>query len=300
MPKAEVNGIEIEFAVSGDPTAPAFLLFMGAGEQLVLWPQALVDELTTAGFRVIRFDYRDAGLSTKFDGAGPVDLGRLIGDLQSGREVNVPYQLTDMGRDAIGILDSLGIEKAHVAGLSLGGMVAQTVALSHPERVLSLTSIASTTGDRRLPPPNPGAVMQMYSLPPDAGESAWIDARVLAMTAMQGSKYRASAAEIRSAAEINVRRSVAPAGVTRHVAASIVAPPRGEALKQFRRPVLVIHGTDDSVISTVCGEYTAACAPDSTYVPVEGMGHGFSESLMAVWSEHMIALARRAAVQSPG
>jgi len=300
MPRAEINGVEIEFAASGDPAAPAFLLFMGAGEQLVLWPRALVDELTAAGFRVIRFDYRDAGLSTKFDEAGPVDLVRLIGDLQSGQEVTVPYQLTDMGRDAIGILDSLGIEKAHVAGLSLGGMVAQTVALSHPERVLSLTSIASTTGDRRLPPPNPGVVMQMYSLPPGAGEDAWIDARVQAMTAMQGSKYRASTAEIRAAAEISVRRSVAPAGVTRHVAASIVAPPRGEALKQFRRPVLVIHGTDDAVMSSVCGEYTAACAPDSTYVPVEGMGHGFSESLMAVWSEQMIALARRAAVQSPG
>ena len=300
MPKAQINGVEIEFAVSGEPTGPAFLLFMGAGEQLVLWPQALLDELTTAGFMVIRFDYRDAGLSTKFDDAGPIDLGRLIGDLQWGRGVKVPYQLTDMGRDAIGILDSLGIEKAHLAGLSLGGMVAQTVALSHPERVLSLTSIASTTGDRQLPPPNPGAVMQMYSLPPDAEESAWIEARVQAMTAMQGSKYRASAAEIRSAAEITVRRSVAPAGVTRQVAASIVAPPRGEALKQLCRPVLVIHGTDDSVMSSACGEYTAACAPDSTYVPVEGMGHGFSESLMAVWSGPMIALARRAAVQSPG
>jgi pimeloyl-ACP methyl ester carboxylesterase len=200
-----------------------------------------------------------------------------------------------MARDAIGLLDHLDVKKAHLAGLSLGGMVAQAAALAHPQRVLSLTSIASTTGDRHLPPPNPGVVMQMFAVDPAAGADAWIEARVRAMTAMQGGRYRASPEEIRSAAEQSVRRSRSPAGVTRQIAASIVAPPRGEALKHFEPPVLVIHGSDDQVIAPTCGEYTAKCAPNSVYVPVEGMGHGFSESLMAVWSEHMVAIARRAA-----
>lgn len=294
MPRANVNGIAIEYVVSGDPAAPAFLLFMGAGEQLILWPQALVDGLVDAGFRVVRFDYRDAGLSTKFDAAGPVDLGALIGSLQAGWPLPVPYQLADMAEDAIGLLDHLGIERAHLAGLSLGGMVAQAAALAHPERVLSLTSIASTTGDRQLPPPNPRVVMQMFMVASDAGEAAWVEARIQAMTAMQGSRYRAAPEEIRAAAEASVRRSLAPAGVTRQLAASIVAPPRGDSLKQFKRPVLVMHGTDDAVIAPQCGEYTALCAPESTYVRIEGMGHGFSESLMPIWVGHMVSVAQRA------
>lgn len=115
------------------------------------------------------------------------------------------------------------------------------------------------------------------------------------MTAMQGSNYRASPDEIRSAAERSVRRSLAPAGVTRQIAASILAPPRGDALKQFQPPVLVLHGTDDQTIAPQCGEYTAQCAPRASYISIEGMGHGFSESLMAVWSPHMIAVAQKAA-----
>lgn len=294
MPRAKTNGIEIEYVVSGDAGAPAFLLFMGAGEQLILWPQTLVNSLVAAGYRVLRFDHRDAGLSTKFDHAGPVNLEALVEDLQAGRTASVPYQLADMARDAIGILDDLGIAQAHLAGLSLGGMIAQAAALDHPGRVLSLTSIASTTGDRNLPPPNPGAVMQMLMVPPDADTQIWIEARVRAMTAMQGAKYRASPEEIRAAAEASVQRSLAPAGVTRQLAASILAPPRGERLKQFRRPVLVMHGTDDVVIAPECGEYTAQCAPDSTYVPIEGMGHGFSESLMPIWARHMVSVAQKA------
>lgn len=294
MPKASIRGIDIEYAVSGDPAAPAFLLFMGAGEQLVIWPDALIKALTTAGYQVIRFDYRDTGLSTKFDAAGPVDLPALVANLQSGKPVSSPYQFSDMAADAIGLLDHLGVKKAHLAGLSLGGMLAQTVALAYPERTLSLTSIASTTGDRQLPPPNPAAVMQMFAVPPGAELEAWIEARVRAMTAMQGSKYRASQTEIRAAAESSVRRSLDPAGVTRQIAASILSPSRGDALRRFQAPVLVLHGTDDQVIAPQCGEYTAQCAPNSTYVLVEGMGHGFSESLMDVWARHMIEIARKA------
>lgn len=294
MPRANINGIEIEYVVSGDPAAPAFLLFMGAGEQLILWPQALIDGLVDAGFRVVRFDYRDAGLSTKFDAAGPVDLGALIGSLQAGRPLPVPYQLADMAQDAIGLLDHLSIQRAHLAGLSLGGMVAQAAVLAHPERALSLISIASTTGDRHLPPPNPGVVMQMFMVAPDADEKAWVEARIQAMTAMQGTRYRAPPEEIRAAAEASVRRSLAPAGVTRQLAASIVAPPRGDGLRQFHRPVLVMHGTDDAVIAPQSGQYTAECAPESTYVPIEGMGHGFSESLMPIWVGHMVSVAQRA------
>lgn len=294
MPKASVNGIDIEYAVSGDPAAPAFLLFMGAGEQLVLWPQTLIDALNAAGYQVVRFDYRDAGLSTKFDDFGPVDLPALVGKLQTGQPFEVPYQFSDMAADAIGLLDHLGIAKAHFAGLSLGGMLAQATALAYPGRARSLTSIASTTGDRNLPPPNPGAVMQMFAVAPGSPIEAWIEARERAMAAMQGSKYRASADEIKVAAERSVRRSLAPAGVTREIAASIVAPPRGDALKHFRAPVLVMHGTDDQVISPQCGAYTAQCAPNATFVSVDGMGHGFSEELMDVWGRHMIDLARRA------
>jgi pimeloyl-ACP methyl ester carboxylesterase len=294
MPKASVGRIEIEYETDGDRGAPAFLLFMGAGEQLVLWPNTLIQDLNKAGFQTIRFDYRDCGLSAKFDAAGPVDLGALVAALQSGTPEATPYQLSDMARDAIGVLDHLGIDKAHFAGLSLGGMVAQAAAIDNPGRVLSLTSIASTTGDRHLPPPNPDVVMQMFAVAPHAGADLWIEARARAMTAMQGSKFRASPEEITAAAEQSVRRSLSPAGVTRQLAASIVANPRGKALKGLQAPVLVMHGTEDQVISPLCGEYTAKCAPDSVYVPIEGMGHGFSDELMSVWSEHMIAVARKA------
>jgi pimeloyl-ACP methyl ester carboxylesterase len=215
--------------------------------------------------------------------------------LQTGGAVSVPYQLADMAEDAIGVLDQLGLRQAHFVGLSLGGMVAQTASIAHPDRVLSLTSIASTTGDRDLPPPNPAAVMQMLAAGPDGDEQMWIEARVQAMTAMQGSQYRAPESEIRAAAKASVQRSLCPDGLTRHIAASIVAPPRGEALKGFGRPVLVIHGTEDATISPLCGERTASCAPGSTYVPVAGMGHGFSENLMQAWVPHIIAVAKKGA-----
>ena len=294
MPKASVNGIEIEYAVDGPDTGSAFLLFMGAGEQLIMWPQALIDALTRAGHRVVRFDYRDTGLSTTFDAAGPVDLQALVEGLMAGRPGTTPYAFSDMVADAIGLLDHLGIARAHVLGLSLGGMLAQTFALSHPDRVLSLTSIASTTGDLHLPPPNPGAVMQMFAVPPGSPPQAWIEARVQGMTAMQGSRYRATPQEIRSAAEHSVRRSLVPAGVTRQIGASILSPPRGEALWGLRLPALVLHGTDDTIIAPACGTFTAQCIPGATFVVFEGMGHGFSEDLMEVWSPHIVAIARKA------
>jgi len=293
MSRAKSNNAEIEYFRDGDPAAPAFLLCMGAGEQLILWPQSLVSALLKEGYQVIRFDYRDTGLSTGFEAAGPVDLGGLVGRLQAGEPVSVPYSLSDMADDAVSVLDATGIDKAHVVGLSLGGMVAQAIALNHPKRVLSLTSISSTTGDRHLPPPNPRTVMMMYGVAPGAPLEAWIDARVAAMTAMQGSQFRASTDEIRNAAEASVKRDLNPAGVTRQIAATIVAPPRGEALKALTAPALVIHGTDDDVILPVCGAYTAVCLSASTLVQIDGMGHGFSEELAQIWAKHMIELANR-------
>lgn len=291
MFRARSKDVEIEYARDGDPAAPAFLLCMGAGEQLILWPQSLVSALVEAGYQVIRFDYRDTGLSTKFEAAGPVDLGALIGKLQTGQPLSLPYSLSDMAADAISVLDDAKVEKVHVAGLSLGGMVAQAVAVEHPGRVRSLTSIASTTGDRHLPPPDPRTVMMMYDVPPGAALQAWIEARVAAMTAMQGSRYRASPGEIRRAAEASVKRDLTPAGVTRQIAATIVAPPRGEALKAFGEPALVIHGTDDAVISPDCGAFTATCLSGGIHVQIEGMGHGFSEELAQIWAGHMIEMA---------
>jgi len=296
MPRVQTGSVKIEYVRDGNAAAPAFLLLMGAGEQLVMWPRTLISALTDAGFQVIRLDYRDAGLSTKFDAFGPVDLGALVAALMAGESVSVPYTLSDMARDAIAVLDDCGIARAHIAGLSLGGMIAQTIAIEHSGRVSSLTSIASTTGDHHLPPPNPAIVMQMFALPSDAPPEAWIAARGTAMTAMQGTVYQATAEEIREAAAESVRRNLSPAGVTRELAASIVSPPRGEGLKQFKRPALVIHGTADQVMSPACGAYTAECLPNGTFVPIEGMGHGFSNALMPVWAEHLIAVARRASV----
>lgn len=293
MSRVRAGAIELEYVREGDAAGPAFLLLMGAGEQLVMWPNALIKALTAAGFQVIRFDYRDAGLSTKFEEFGPVDLGSLVGALIAGKPVSVPYTLSDMARDAIAVLDDCGVARAHVAGLSLGGMIAQVLAIEHVGRVSSLTSIASTTSDPGLPPPNPAVVMKMFALPPGSPPESWIEARVEAMTAMQGTAYRATEEEIRMAAEISVRRNLAPAGVTRELAASIVSPPRSEMLKQFELPALVIHGTADEIISPACGAHTAACLPNSTFVPIEGVGHGFSEALMPVWAEQLIAMARQ-------
>jgi pimeloyl-ACP methyl ester carboxylesterase len=291
MPRARAGNIEIEYVRHGDAAAPAFLLLMGATEQLVMWPDALIDALAGAGFQVVTFDYRDVGLSTKFDASGPVDIPKLAGDLIAGQPVSVPYTLSDMARDAVAVLDDSGIAVAHVAGLSLGGMIAQVMAIEHPSRVLSLTSIASTTGDRDLPPPTPGAVMTMFAVPPGSADQAWIDARVAAMRAMQGTAYVATEVEMRAAAEASVKRNLSPAGGTRHIAASIVTPPRGELLKAFQRPAQAIHGTDDQVMSPLCGKRTAESLPKGRLIMVEGMGHGLSRTLMPVWAEHLIALA---------
>jgi pimeloyl-ACP methyl ester carboxylesterase len=294
MSRAKSKNAEIEYRRDGDPAAPAFLLCMGAGEQLIFWPQTLISALVAAGFQVLRFDYRDTGHSTWFDAAGAVDLVGLVGKLQTGELASVPYSLSDMADDAVSVMDAADVAKAHVMGVSLGGMVAQTIAIDHPERVLSLTSVASTTGDRHLPPPNPRTVMMMYAAAPGAAIETWIDARIAAMTAMQGSRYRASPEEIRAAAEASVKRGLNPAGVTRQIAATIVAPPRGDALEAFASPSLVIHGSDDDVISAACGEFTADRLPASSYVQIEGMGHGFSEELAAIWAAHMIELTASA------
>jgi pimeloyl-ACP methyl ester carboxylesterase len=288
MPRAKANGIEIEYESFGREGDPAILLIHGFAAQLTLWPEALCRGLADKGFRVIRFDNRDVGKSTHlFDGGAP-DAKSLIAKLTSGQPVAVPYMLDDMAADAAGLLDALGIAKAHIIGASMGGMIAQLAAIQHAEKTKSLVSIMSTTGRRGLPPPKPQALAVLTAVPASTAREDLIAAGIKFWRAIESPAYRASDAEMRASAEREVDRSpYEPTGFARQMAALIAAKPRQEMLKSVRAPALVIHGADDPLVPVEGGQDTAASIPGAELVIVPGMGHDFTDALVPVYLKHI-------------
>jgi len=281
VPMAKANGIEIAYEESGDRSAPAVLLIMGLGASLTYWPDAFVEGLAQRGFRVVRFDNRDFGLSTKFGDAPPVDLPVAFARLLRGEKIQAPYGLPDMARDAIGLMDRLGIDTAHIVGASMGGMIGQIIAADYGSRVRSLVSIMSTSGDPNLPAGKPEAVAVLTTPPPSASDrAATIDYAVKCQRAIGSQSLPAPEADLRAKGARAFDRSNYFDGAPRQLLAVIVDGSRVERLKRIKAPTLVIHGTEDPLVPLEGGKDTAAHIPGAELMLVPGMGHDFPASLI--------------------
>jgi pimeloyl-ACP methyl ester carboxylesterase len=284
----EVNGIQIVYDTFGDPSAPPLLMIMGLGAQMIDWDEEFCAQLAARGYWVIRFDNRDVGLSTRFDEAG---VPNVLAMMQAPEQaVEVPYTLRDMADDAVGLLDALRIEAAHVVGASMGGMIAQTVAIHHPERVRTLTSIMSTTGDPSLPPPKPEAAAILVT-PAPTDRQGHLEYAIKTWQVLNGPVYPLDEDRTRERAGRSFDRGLSPAGTARQLAAILASGSRKEALRSVSAPTLVIHGDADPLVPVEGGIDTANAIPGAELVIVEGMGHGLP---VEVWPQVIDAIARHA------
>jgi pimeloyl-ACP methyl ester carboxylesterase len=263
---------------------------MGLGAQMVLWDDAFCADLVDRGFHVVRFDNRDIGKSSILDAAGVPDVFAAMQRAMAGQAVEAPYSLDDMADDAVGLLDVLGIVKAHVVGASMGGMIAQTVAIRHPDRLLSLTSIMSTTGDPTLPQATPEAMGALLA-PPVFGRAENQERAVGIWKVIGSPGFPFDEAWIRNIAGICFDRGFHPAGVTRQLCAIMKSGDRTPHLGAVRAPTLVIHGAADPLVRVEAGHATAAAIPGAELLVIEGMGHDLPRG---AWGEMTAAIARHA------
>ncbi|WP_341906820.1 alpha/beta fold hydrolase [Polaromonas sp. YR568] len=277
--KIKSNGIDIEVEDSGAaPHAdgsprPVVLLIMGLGMQLIAWPPELVMALVGAGYRVVRFDNRDAGLSTRMEALGSPNLVWEGLKHRMGWRIRPPYSITDMAADTVGVMDALQIACAHVVGLSMGGMIAQRVALQAPARVLSLTSIMSSSGARGLPEAQPAVLRAMLSRPADKSMQAAIEHTVKLFKAIGSPGFPMNEAELRARVATAAERSLYPKGIARQMLAVVADTSRAQALARITAPTLVVHGRTDPLVPFACGEDTARRIPGARLEGIEGMGH---------------------------
>lgn len=300
MPRVHANGIELEYDERGDPQATPLVLVMGLGAQMIHWPEGFCDGLARRGFRVIRFDNRDSGLSTCFDQAGVPQVGQAFtrAFLFGHEAVQAPYRVDDMARDLLGLLDALELERAHVCGISMGGMISQAAALLAPERVLSLTSMSSTPGGRYLPKPR--ALMALLGKSESNVEAA-VERGMRLFDALRGPRFpfdREGCEEIARRAFLRAHR---PQGFARQFVAVCGSPSRGPSLRSLRVPTLVMHGTADPLIPVAAGRATAEAIPGARLHIIPGLGHhlpsGAWPEMLQVISEH--ARAAEAHVELP-
>jgi len=272
MSKVTANGIQIEYETFGSSSDRPLLLIMGLGGQLIFWDDALCRDLAARSHYVIRFDNRDTGLSTKFDEAGVPDIVETIGKMMQGQEISIPYTLEDMADDTAGLLDALGIEKAHICGISMGGMIAQTIAIRHPSRLLSLISIYSSTGNPELPRPKPEVMGFLIAIPPRERE-AFIKHMVGLFKAIAGHGFPFDEEWTRKIIGQGYDRCFYPQGIARQLVAILTQRNRKPALASVKVPTLVIHGTADPLVSIEGGKDTAEAIPGAQLMLIEGMGH---------------------------
>jgi len=296
MPRATLpTGIELEFETFGDLQQPALLLVNGYTSQMLGWPADLADLLASQGLFVIRFDNRDVGLSTKLDGQR-VQPGKVLSAaLMSEQLPEVPYTLSEMATDGIGLLDHLGLDRAHIAGMSMGGMIVQTMAIEHPDRVASMTSIMSSPGDPRVGKPTPEAREALLA-PPPVDRDAYLAASTSAKVWQSRRYYDEQAVVALAAAQYD--RCFYPEGATRQLAAVYASGDRSEELAELRVPTLVIHGRDDTLITTEGGERTAELIPGSRYLLLSDMGHDLPRPLYPVFTEVIVGHIRASATMS--
>lgn len=282
MAQARVNGISLEYEVHGPEDGAPLLLIMGLGAQMTRWPAPLYEKLVARGMRVIRFDNRDVGLSQKFSGAP--SLADVAAALSAGEKPALPYTLDDMAADAVGLLDFLGIERAHIAGASMGGMIGQLVAADYPARVLSLTSIMSTTGNPSLPRATAEAMAVLTTRAPDpaTNEAAFLDHSVRSARTIGSPGFPFDEAFLRTRALSDARRCYEPAGVARQLAAITANGDRRAKLARITAPVVVLHGEADPLVPVDGGRDTAASIPAAELQIVQGMGHDVPPGLYDV------------------
>ncbi|UVI40242.1 alpha/beta fold hydrolase [Qipengyuania spongiae] len=280
MPETTANSITLHYEDHGDPANTPILLVMGLGAQMTLWPIELVEALVERGFRVIRYDNRDIGLSQKMDGAKVPGMVRHMIMRRIGFRPAVPYTLADMAADGIGLLDALDIARAHVVGASMGGMIAQLMAVNHPERLLSLTSIMSTTGNPRLPAAERAAIRALTARPASLEEEALVEHGLRVAGAIGSPGYRPDPERLRARVQENVRRSVYPAGLPRQMAAIIDDGDRRARLAEVKVPTLVLHGEADPLVRPEGGRDTAAAIPGARLKTIPGWGHDLPAELV--------------------
>lgn len=285
LPVIEANGIKLAYEVQGDPQGEPILLIAGLGLQLISWPQAFCKGLTDQGFRVIRFDNRDSGLSTKMDHFGKPNLQLAFFKSIFHMPLLSGYTLYDMAKDAVGLLDGLGIEKAHIVGASMGGMIAQIIAARHAHRALTLTSIMSTSGRPGLPGPTLAAHNAMFSRPENPRNfNSVIDHFVRLFQVIGSPAYPTPESLLRRRVTESVRRNVCASGTARQVMAVASSGDLVAQLRTIRLPALVIHGTSDPLVPLACGRDTARLIPGAVMHEIEGMGHDFPPALDDVLS----------------
>jgi pimeloyl-ACP methyl ester carboxylesterase len=284
------NGIQIEYDTFGDRSSPPLLLIMGFSGQMILWDEELCDQLAKKGLYVIRFDNRDVGLSTKIEGAGEYDIMEILSALGRGEEIKPPYTLDDMAEDAFGLLDGLGLGKAHICGASMGGMIAQTMAIRYPDRLLSLISMASSTGNPEIasarPPVTDSQPLQPVPVPQE--REANIEYMVNGMRELSGPGFFFDDTRVREIAADCYDRSFYPQGAVRQLLAIIASGNRKPALARVNVPTLVIHGDSDPLVPVEYGRDTAEAVPGADLLIIEGMGHDLPRG---AWQQIIDAIA---------
>jgi pimeloyl-ACP methyl ester carboxylesterase len=282
------SGIEIAYERRGNPTDPVVLLIMGGAAQLVHWPEGFLAALLHRSLHVIRFDNRDAGRSTHFHDAPKPDVrAALAGDLSS-----AAYTLSDMAADAVGLLDALELDAAHVVGVSLGGAIAQTIAIEHPARILSLTSMMSTTGDTTVGQAHPETLKGLFGGPPATTRQAVIDRAVRAFSIIGSPAYPTDPAAIAERAGLAWDRGHDEIGIARQAVAFVASGDRTSRL-QLDLPALVIHGMADPICDVSGGRATAAAIPGAELVLIDGMGHNLPPGLWERFADRIAEVVRR-------
>ncbi|OWJ66180.1 alpha/beta fold hydrolase [Inquilinus limosus] len=293
MPQLRANGLTLEYDSVGE--GPAILLISGLGVPMTRWAEPFREILAAQGFRVIRFDNRDVGLSTHLHGAPVPDFAALAAAVARGERPAVPYTLDDMAADTIGLLDALGIERAHLAGRSMGGMIVQLVAAGHPRRVLSLAAIMSSTGNPALPRAAPQVMAAMARPAPDPAvdEAGFLAHSVAFARLIAGPGFPFDETTHRAQALAEARRSRDPAGFARQIAAIAVTGDLRPRLAAITAPTLVVHGADDPLVPAAAGRDIAAGIADAELMIVEGMGHDLPPALHSPVADAILRNIRR-------
>ena len=280
MARTKANGIEIEYETVGSKADPALLLVMGLGAQLTIWPDALFKGLADRGFYVIRYDNRDTGLSTDFGAWGVPNIPDAIAKVMKGERPKAPYLLGDMAADAIGLLDALGIDKAHMVGASMGGMIVQIVAATYPQRTRSMVSIYSTSGRPGLPMGKPEALAMLSAQPEGPAREQLVRHGMKLRQTIGSPGFPTPEAELRALVEKNVDRRWYPEGAARQYLSVIASGDRVEMLKTVRVPTLVMHGEDDPLLPVDGGRDVARLVPGAELQTIAGWGHDFPAQLV--------------------
>ncbi|MDR0217567.1 MAG: alpha/beta hydrolase [Enterobacteriaceae bacterium] len=296
--KITVNNISIEIEDSGDRNdgdgnngkkRPVVLLIMGLGMQLIDWPDEMVNLLIAAGFRVIRHDNRDSGLSQRFEHIPQRSFLWQKIRFRLGLPIRAPYSIQDMADDAVGVLDALHIPRAHIIGASMGGMIAQRLVANHPERALSLVSIMSSSGARHLPQPKPDVVAALLSKPASTREEDLIAHQLKLLQLVASPHERLAKDELAQHMKIALSRGgYHPKGILRQVMAIMADSQRADLLAQVYCPTLVVHGKDDPLLPIACGEDTAKRITGAEFLPIPQMGHTFPQTFMQAMTEKII------------